>query len=261
MSTGIKNIIRSQVYQLVRSRSLRAVVLGLLALSVFFGASDKISEGKGTTACTYFVQMFPMTMSMCMFGIATVTGITCADDFTDKTSNNELMSGRLRSESYIARTIVSVVGSVLVGLAMVLALLATCFLVYPRGYELTNAALLQRVLLVIPVFIRFSCLFVFVSYVVKRPIAVVGVCYALMILVNMLSITGNDGGYLTAMGTFGMVCGFKSWYTYGLNTEVHYVYDSFMKSSEAAGIVIVSLAAGAVYLLLGYSYFHRDDIQ
>ena len=264
MKSNIRGIMRSQVYQLVRTRNLRAVVLGLLALAVFFGASDKIQEGNGTTACLYFVQMLSMIMSLSMFGVATFTGFVCADDFTDKTANNELTSGRLRSESFIARAIVSVIGSVLLGLMMVLALLVTCFLIYPRGYELTNAAIVQRVLLMIPVFIRLSCFYVLVSYIVKKPIAVVGICYAMICVLGL--ILGMSGGgessrLLTGFGSFQIVCYFEEWHTYGLNTDVYYVYEQFVDGGTAAALTAVSLAAGAVYLLLGYSFFHRDDIQ
>ncbi len=265
MSTGIKDIMRSQVYQLVRNRGLRAVVLGILALSAFFGASDKIAGGADGSGCLFFAQMLPMTINLSMFGIATITGIVCADDFTDKTSNNELMSGRLRSESYIARTIVSVAGSVVFGFVTVLALLITCLLLYQKGYELTAAGIAQRILLLIPVFIRLSCFFVFVSYVVKRPIAVVGICYALIMILGFMGGMSDDGmidgGLLTGFGSFSIVCSFDEWHTYGLNTPVYYVYDQFINGGKAAALVIVSIVMGAVYLLLGYNFFHRDDIE
>ena len=264
MNSNIRGIMKSQMYQLVRSRNLKAVLLGVLAMTVFFGASDCIAEGKGTTACGFFIMMLPMVLNIVNFMIAIITGMVCADDFTDKTANYELTSGRLRSESFAARTIVSVVFSVLASLFMVAALLVTCLLLYPRGYELTNAAIAQRVLLLIPVFIRFSCFYVLISYIVKKPIAVVGICYAIICVLGI--ILGMTGGgetnrMLTAFGSFQLVCHFEEWHTYGLNTDAYYVYEQFVGSGTAAALVVVSLAVSAVYLLLGYSYFHRDDIQ
>ena len=267
MKSNIGNIMRSQMYQLVRNRSLRAVLLGVIAVSVFFGAADHIAGGTKNNTYDNIVLMLSMIVNLSMFTIAIVTGIVCADDFTDKTANYELTSGRLRSESYAARAIVSVIISVLSALLMVFALIITSFVLYPRGCSLTNAALAQRVLLLIPVYIRISCFYVFLSYIFKRPIAVVGICYAMITVLSIMMGMGGEGetavegSVLTGMGSFKMICSFNEWYAYGLNTSTYHVYEPYVESGTAVQLVAVSLAAGALYLLLGYSFFHRDDIQ
>ena len=265
MKSNIRDLMKAQMYQLVRNRNLRAVLLGLFAIAVFFGASALLDESNlsKVNAGEHIAAMLSMMLNIAVFAIAVVTGIVCADDFTDRTANHELASGRLRSESYAARSILAVIFSVSAALVTVLLMIFTALILYNRGSSLSDAALVQRVLLMIPVFIRISCFFVFVSYIVKRPIAVVGICYALIMLLGMMMNTGGGDKMhlLTGFGSLATVCHFDEWHAYGLNTPVYYVYEPFVKTGTAVWLVVVSLAASAVYLLLGYSFFHRDDIQ
>jgi hypothetical protein len=148
---------------------------------------------------------------------------------------------------------------------MIVLMIVTSLMLYPHGSSLNDSALVQRVLLMIPIFIRQSCFFVLISYIVKKPIAVFGVCYALLMLLNVMSSSEDGGGIksplLTGYSSFNSLCHFDEWYTYGLNTKAYHVYEPFIDSKTAALMVIVSLAAGALYLFLGYSFFHRDDIE
>lgn len=260
----MNNIIKSQIYQLVRNRSLRALVLAMIGLSIFTGAIGIIDGGKDINASDYIVGTLSIVVAMAQFITAIITGIICADDFNDKTSNYELMSGRLRSQSYAARAVISVILSCIVSILMIVLMIVTSLMLYPHGSSLTDSALVQRVLLMIPLFIRLSCFFVFVSYIVKKPIAVFGVCYAIMMLLGGISVSEGDSiksAMLTGFSSFKNVCHFDEWYTYGLNTPAYHVYEPYVDSKTAALMVIVSLAAGALYLFLGYSFFHRDDIE
>ncbi|MCR5121920.1 MAG: hypothetical protein K6B74_05820 [Ruminococcus sp.] len=259
----MKNIMKSQIYQLVRNRSLRALVLATIGLSVFTGAIGKIEGGKDMNASDYIVGTLSIVIAMAQFITAIITGIVCADDFNDKTSNYELTSGRLRSQSYAARAIISVILSCIVSVLMIVLMIVTSLMLYPHGSSLNDSALVQRVLLMIPIFIRLSCFFVLISYIVKKPIAVFGVCYAIMMLLGVVSSSEGSikSAMLTGFGSFKNVCHFDEWYTYGLNTPEYHVYEPYIDSKTAALTVLVSLAAGALYLLLGYSYFHRDDIE
>ncbi|MBR5723320.1 MAG: hypothetical protein IKX57_06785, partial [Oscillospiraceae bacterium] len=61
---------------------------------------------------------------------------------------------------------------------------------------------------------------------------------------------------------FGKLCTFDSWYVYGCaDLKMHYIYYPELSGSLIAGVVIVSLIMTAVYLLLGYHFFHTDDLK
>jgi len=51
------------------------------------------------------------------------------------------------------------------------------------------------------------------------------------------------------------------WYTYGLDTDIRYIYETAMPTGDIVSIIVVSLLFAAAALYLGYMFFKNDDMH
>ena len=71
-------------------------------------------------------------------------------------------------------------------------------------------------------------------------------------------------GDLTFLGTgnLQMLFDFTSWSTYTLVGEKEImVYDAALSTGDVAGTVLASVLIGGLFLILGYLYFEKDDLN
>lgn len=57
------------------------------------------------------------------------------------------------------------------------------------------------------------------------------------------------------------LCRFDMWANYGLNNIYTPVVDATIPTDEIQSIVIWSIIASAAFLIVGYAYFHHDDLN
>ena len=65
---------------------------------------------------------------------------------------------------------------------------------------------------------------------------------------------------LLAPTGLGYLAKFESWYTYDLNLNQFFTYDPALSASAAVTILVCAAVMTAVYLVIGYHYFHVDDM-
>lgn len=264
----MKNLIKAQLYQISKTRMYLWVFLFFSAMSALLGASeymngeDYLEDGMLLTASDFATRM-GMVPTLTIMAIAFFTAFVCADDFSDKTCNYEMMSGRMRGQTYIARAAVSVTMSVLIGVFMVALSLGVCTLLEGWGDTIPVSAAVTRILLLVFPFFRFSCFFVLLSYILKKPIFVVVAAYGLFSLLAIIVEAGGSNlmSVLTAYGNMGMLLQYDFWYTFGMDSSAHFVYEPALGAVKIISTIVASLAFGAAYLGVAYCYFHGDDLE
>lgn len=256
----MKNVIRSQLYTMLRQRNLRAVFIGFSVLAVLFGYMGKLNGDNlsGGQVVAVVLSMVSITATMI---ISIFAGYVCADDFTDKTSNYDLMSGTLRRQAYFGRAIVAVISSVLAGFLHVLIAVITAVVISDWGYQLTVGAVVLRLFLMLFIFIRLSCFFVMLSYIVKKPMGVIALNFAMLCGFSVLGDLAGSSSMVLGIGSLTYICSFESWYAFGLNTDIYYVFEPALPAKIIVSLIVISLLFAAAYLTIGYSYFHRDDLE
>lgn len=263
----MKNLIKAQLYQISKTRVFIWVFVFFTAMAVLFGAveflngADMLEEGQLLTASDYATRM-GSTPVFAIMGMAFFTGFICADDFSDKTCNYEVMSGRMRRQAYLARAIVSVGISVVFALFMMTVSLVTSVLLTGWGDSISVGAVISRIALMAFPYLRLSCLFVLLAYILKKPVLVLVVTYLMIGALNILTANAPDQeSVLTAMSNIAMLLHYDTWVTFGLDSGSNYMYEASLAVEKIVQTIVASLGAGALYLGIGCSYFHGDDLE
>ena len=265
----MKNIIRSQLYQLKKNRLLFIIFIGVNVVSIAVGMMmSAMTDNEYELGASYFIATL---FSICAVFIevipAAVAGLVCAGDFKDKTSNYEIMSGSLRAEAYFGRIVVSVVLSVIMcAVSMALSpIIVTA--VYGWGTSVTVESFVIRVLVSTLPIIKMTCFCCLLSFVIKSSAAVMAVHMGGIILVTtIINMTGGMGGLtegLFAPFDFMKVVSYSSYSTYGLNNEdlVWMLFRNELPSRLLAPLAALSLLFSAAYIIIGYHYYHKDDLS
>lgn len=263
----MKNLIKAQLYQISKTRVFMWVFVFFTALSALFGAveflngADWLEEGQLLTASDFATRM-GITPVFAIMGMAFFTGLICADDFSDKTCNYEVMSGRMRGQIYLARGLVSIAVSVAFGLFTMTVSLVTSALLTGWGDSITVGTAITRIALMAFPYLRLSCLFVLLAYILKKPVLVLVVTYLMIGALNILTANAPDQeSVLTAMSNIAMLLHYDTWLTFGIDSGTNYMYESSLAAEKIVQTIAASLGAGALYLGIGYSYFHGDDLE
>ncbi len=262
----MKDLIRAQMYQILRTRVYFWVFIACLALAVLFGVSeylngaDDLDEGMLLTASDFFTRcgmIATLFLGFSGFFVSFFTG----DDFKDKTANYELMSGRLRKQSFFARVTVTVVFNILLGSLMMVLPLTLYSLLTGWGNSIPVSAAVTRILLMAFPFFRQICFYILLTYIIKRPGYAFLACYGYMCILTLLPAQADPTGTVLAFTSIQNLLHFDYWATFGLERDAQVIYDPNIDTALAVRIIISSLAAGAAYLWAAYSYFHKDDIE
>ncbi|SFC17550.1 hypothetical protein [Ruminococcus albus] len=262
----MKNLIKAQLYQISRTRVYYLVFAAMMLLSALFGAveylngSDSLEEWQKLTASD-FATRIDTIVTLSIMGMTFFAAYFCADDFSDKTANYEMMSGRLRKQAYFARASVLIVLCTLFGLIMVFTSLGVSYILNGWGDSVPFSAVAIRILLLTFPFIRLSCLYVMIAFFIKRPGLSFLAFYGLMSVVSILKSAADDSGVLTAFSSIGKLMKYKEWHIFGLESGVEVVYTPMPEAGFIVRCIIVSLAVGALYLVIGYNFFHGDDLE
>lgn len=263
----MKNLIKAQLYQIFRTRVYLWVFLFFTALAAMYGSieylsgADYLEEGMQLTASDFATRMGSVSLAAIM-GIGLFSACICCGDFSDKTCNYEIMSGRKRWQAYLARAVVSVAASVLFGLYIIAVGLGTSTLLTGWGDSIPVSAAVGRILLMTFPFFRISCFCTLLSYILKKPIFVFLAIYGMIFVVGNVSEEAVGAtGVLTTLSNISMLCQYDSWYTFGLESGGFTVYDTTLEAAKIIKTIAASLAAGGLYLALGCSYFRGDDLN
>ena len=262
----MKNIMRAQTYQILHSRNVRAVITGFSVLTVIFAALVQNNAGetplKASEVCS---TLMAILTTFCTLLTVIVTAMICGDDFTDRAVNFELTSGARRIDSYMGRAVLAMCFASLAAVLQYVIMVMTASLLSDSwGCEVAFGGLVQRIIISIPVFLRISAFYIMLSYIIKKPIAVIVASQLISVIISIISGSGTGRKsieLLTGVGSLSRVASFEQWYTFALDGSTHIICESYVTAGDTASLVIVSVIFAAAYLAVGYGFFSKDDLR
>ena len=263
----MKNIIRSIAYELLRSR-LMVYVFILITISNALIAILNIEDNSfhEATGSAMIAEANSLTFLFAEFFVIFAVGVICGSDLTDKVANYEILSGHSRRRVYLARSIFGVLLASVLGLVLSLIPMAAGTAIFGWGHRLVFRDVLIRHLLYVFPFLRIAAFTVILTFLIKNQYAVMGIGYGIVTFNTIASgMVAERANLLTANFNLNLLSAFEGWRVYNLSAAdgiVYYAtYDSGLSAEAIAGTILLSIALAAVYLLIGYALFQRDDLN
>lgn len=263
---GLKQIIKAQLYQISRGR-LQYVILFITLFLQIIWMLGETNLGSGTISGSFIVVsdyiasgfLDPALLSL-LFAFV-FTAEVCGGDFMNKTANYEIMSGHGRKEVYYGRAVLSLaVGTIGALVITAFPMLVGCMLGEWGDTVSVGDVMLRYGLSIFPI-IRMICEFIFLSYVIKNPYIVMALGGILVFGGSLLPNTDGTACFL-GLSSLAKLYHFNSWNTYALvgDKELKF-YDSVLNLGEIVPIIVASLLFGGLFLLMGYEFFKKDDLN
>lgn len=258
----MQNLIKALNYQTRRDNvTLYAVIIGLL-VSAMILMDNNASAMTGARFAVSSGELLPMALS---YMSVIMAARICGWDMTDKTINYEVLSGHHRRQVYFARVIVSLMWTM--GMAVIVTALPVIIFSAMNGWGPETdlrLMLIRYAMLLLPLF-RLICGFIFISFAVGNFAGSAVACFLLvqgefMVYTMLDELTNihldaqlavsNMIKLLELNGRMGFVDG-----------KDIYIYDAALSSEFAVNTVVFSLAAGIIYLILGFALFSGRDMK
>lgn len=260
----MKNIIKSQLFQLKKDKIsiftfIAIAVVELLLVYMMYGTNktyDGVIIGGEEVART--LSMFALLPQFFMY---IFTAQSIGADFKDKTCNYEIMSGHTRLQVFFGRAIPTIIISVLGTISLMAIPCIAITAIYGWGNTVSHVDYIIRLLLMIFPVIRITCEFILFSFIIRNPYVIMGLSY-----VGFMALGINESilhNYTPVLGftTINNISTIDFWYTYGLDTDIRYIYETAMPAGDIVSIIVVSLLFAAAALYLGYVFFKNDDMH
>ena len=245
----MKNIMRAQIYQLLRSKAFWASLLIPLILLITNITGEL--DYNATTLGKFIAENAFLVYSLAMLSAIMMTCLITGGDFTDKTANYEIMSGHSRWQFFAGRAVLSI----LLGL---IGYTVSLFLPLLIGVSIAGFGTELQVIA------RILCEFICLTCILQNPLIPMGIgivlCMSSQILIGFLEVPDS---FFLGITSLNRLSGFFSWMTYSMadGHSLIYSYGLKMQMEDILGIVISSIGIGGAALLLGYSFYKRDDLR
>ncbi len=259
--TAVKNVILSQLYGLRKNRTVFLCCIG--AVAIFTAMLVMTTEWTGTRTASESVASGGLGMMTLITGplTAIITGIICADDFTDKTINHELTSGKMRMQSFFGRAVLAVTISVITTITALLVSLFIAIKIYGWGDTVTLDSAIIRIFLTFIPFFKLSCFGVMVAFILKQPYGVVLVFIGIKMMIGIMSMKSTSSMLMISEVNAGKLCMYENYITYGLNTDARFIYDQSCDPELILKSAVIALVMSAVYIIIGYHFYKNDDLN
>ncbi|MCR5707202.1 MAG: ABC transporter permease subunit [Ruminococcus sp.] len=265
------DIMRFQFRQLIRKKVVYAITLLIfvvLFMTMFFSGS---SEDPVTKASEFVPEMLSVFMGCAALAAGALVGMVSGDDMSDKTINHEIMAGRSRAASYLGRVIPVLIAAPIVALIVYGAPFLLYGALYGWGDTLPASAVLTRCLLAMLPMLRLCAFMAMLTFIAKNAmLTVTAAMVPSFIAIGLATGAAQSSAilsrlmerpWLISVADLAYYGSFDSWYTYDLNMYMYMTYYPSIPAGNIALTVILSLAMTAVYLVIGYHYFHFDDMN
>lgn len=262
----MKRVILAQIKQIGKGKLKYITFIFLIGVAVlnvmnFDFYRDGELMGIETSACTFFYTVYFTFFSTMHLFIGVSVFDICAGDFSDKTFYYEILSGQTRFSSYFGRAVTAIVFTLIGSIILVTVPVVICSAVCGWGTLFTVGDIVQRLLISILPIIRIICMYICFEFILKK--------YSIMNFMAgfMISMMCEEGFFNNAqpaiLGSTSLLrlCSFDIWANYGLNDIHTPVVDATIPAGEIQSIVIWSIIASAAFLIIGYAYFHHDDLN
>ncbi|MGN0650485.1 MAG: hypothetical protein ACI4KM_08625 [Oscillospiraceae bacterium] len=256
----MKNILKGQLFMLPRYRISHLTFIGIALLHIcmtYFTiqTTPEMIPNAGVFAC---VADNANSMLSVVY-IFILTAQFCLADFSDKTSYYEIMGGHTRLEVFFGRAIPCLVLGTLGTLVLMIIPDITATVLLGWGSDIpVGQIVIRRLLLVFPIF-RLGCEFVFISFLMKNMIGVMVTGFAVYMTGWYLSVVSQSPWL--GMTTISLLYQTDVWVTYGLDAGIHFSYGASLQSETVVPVILLSLAAAAICLYMGYFFFAKDDMN
>ncbi|MDE5569183.1 MAG: hypothetical protein K2I82_00825, partial [Ruminococcus sp.] len=233
----------------------------VLNVMEFYLSRDTSVSTIENSACMFFSTVYSMFFSTMHLFIGVSVSDICAGDFSDKTFYYEILSGQTRFNSYFGRAVTAIIFTLIGSMIIVTAPVVICSAVCGWGTLFTVGDVVQRLLISILPILRIICMYICLAFILKN--------YSIMDFMAglMVSMVCEEGFFSNAqpavLGSTSLLrlCRFDMWANYGLNNIYTPVVDATIPTDEIQSIVIWSIIASAAFLIVGYAYFHHDDLN
>ncbi|MBR4199786.1 MAG: hypothetical protein IKQ91_00735 [Oscillospiraceae bacterium] len=265
------DIMRFQFRQLFRARMVHLTNILMLTVFLVMLFLDSGNHGDVREMMTsYLPQTLPFITGISVFAPAIMIAMVCGADFEDKTINHELTGGRSRTASFFGRAVPVMIAAPLTTVFIT----ALPYVIYAAaagtGDAIPVSAIAERYLLMLFPLLRLSAFFVFLIFVTKKQLAVI-VSSLLVTSVTLGIIDGSGRAVLIqvinrhagmlSISDLTRLTRFDNWRAYDLTMHSFYTYYPQLPVSQIVLTVICSLGMAAVWLLLGWHFFHVDDMN
>lgn len=268
----MKHIIKAQLYQLRKSQIIYIVFLLLLFMecTIMFGESDfMVTMGRATESLIvtgdYIANNGAEMVSVAIIFALIFTAEVCGADFIDKTTNYELMSGHERKDVYFGRAVLSIIGGT-IGTMLIIAfpIIVGC-IAGEWGDSIAFGDVLLRYLLSVFPVIRMVCEFVFLTYLVKNAYIVMAAGVFVGLYGPVIYAVALDGtASFLGLTSLAKLYDYEStaWSTFTLVGEKTItIYDGALSASEIVPVILASVIIGGIFLIIGYWYYKKDDLN
>jgi len=257
----MKNIVKSQFYQIIREKMLwYMLVVALLMQTLMFLLPIWLDNEEATSAGEFSAGNYGLIVFPVFFLVVAV-GLICGVDFLDKTNHYEVLGGHRRYEVYLGRVIPALLVGGLGGLILTILPVVLYTLKFGWGTKLALGPIVLRFILLLFPFLRLVCEFVFITFLVKNPYVMMGVGYLVFIAIMGLSEILNAFNAFLGITNMMQLLVVEKWITFGLGGDLNYIYEASLSAGVVWQTILASVVFGVGSLYLGYIYFKSNDLN
>lgn len=256
------NIIKSQLYG-VRHNIVTYIGTALAIVALITGTINTLDmiNGETPTGSLIFAASGELNSITSFIIVAMVASCVSGWDFDDKTVNYEILYGHSRKQVFWARTLTSVVLSIITGMIFMIAPTLIFTVMNGWGYAISvKEAVIRLILMLFPI-LRLSAFAVFLAFLVRKSWGAATICVIALYIEIFISLFEElESHYILASNMMEIMSFSNS--SMGFVDDKDVVIFKDILSSQFIGITIVlSLIMTAGTLLAGYAIFRKRNLQ
>lgn len=262
----MKNILIAQLKQLGRGKLKYIVfvlVLAVTMLNVAMFYAERENASFEVSACYFIMGNLFVFYTLIHIFIAISISDICAGDFSDKTFYYEIMSGKTRFSSYFSRAVIAIIFTLIGSLLIITFPVVLCTLLCGWGSWFTVRDIAGVIAISVAPLVRIICTYISLAFIIRNTYAVMALGMGGFMLATMTEMPyfAKAPSEILGVTSISRLCAFDIWQNYTLTSGNVPVVDVTMPADETLSIIIWSAVFSAVLLLVGYSYFKRDDLN
>lgn len=256
----LRELIKARLFELKKISMIRTLIFGTIVLIVsiiFMYKTNEEQMGFDIFVGRYMASV--LSISIVFAGIITI--IVCVNDYLDKTVNFCILNGYTRTQVYFSRVILSVVLGLISFLLIGFLCLAMVKIAYPGEHSIPVSNVIVRLLFCIFPMFRIIGIIIFFAFIIKNPYAVAIAFMAIVInLSAYLEFVTNYNNLILGINGISSMFHIMEYSTYRLSDKkIIYIFNSNLDVKNIVLMIVVSLAVGIFFIMLGYSFHKEDD--